>query len=70
MHCQIRVFMNNVHKHIAVRERYNQFFLTLANKRLLFGFAGFYFIANEFPLQAPGLARRTLADHKFTFILY
>ena len=43
MHSDVRIFVDNIHKHIADRESDGKLFPAFPNECLFFGFAGFYF---------------------------
>ena len=64
MHRNIGIFVDNIHKHIADGQRDDKLFPSFPNECLFFGFAGFYFTANELPKKSSCLARRALTDHK------
>ena len=64
MHGDVGICVDNIHKHIADGESDGKLFPAFTNERLFFGFAGFYFTADELPKKSSCLVRRALTDHK------
>lgn len=65
---QIRIFVDNVHKHFVHIQRDIQFLLALPDERLLFCLAQLHLATHKFPQQPSGFMGRTLANHKLILI--